>query len=532
VSVGSASSQVLGLVRAIAFGGSAIGDERRWLQNRVALYAKSLFAILAALYVVMGVIQYVAMPGAVGVVTRPERVSHLGITVLLGLGHWFARRGERPAWLLHAIEGGGTILVCVVGTMTGFIVLPDAVAPELMSLFVGTFVLFVRAAIVPSSAVRTASVGLLSLAPLVVATMILRWDARVEALGEYQFVLVGRVPVWSGVMVTVTALVSRVIYGLQVRVREAMEVGQYVLERKLGEGGMGVVYEATHRMLRRPTAVKLLPPERAGARAIARFEREVVQTSRLAHAATVAVYDYGRTPEGVFYYAMELLEGVTLEQLVTEDGPQPPGRVVRILRAVAESLAEAHAAGLVHRDIKPANIMVCDRGGVPDTVKVLDFGLVKELTPDADAALTQADALMGTPLYLPPEAVTAPDTVDARSDLYMLGGTAYFLLTGTPVFRGASMVEVCGHHVHSTPEAPSKRLGEALPAELERLVLDLLAKRPQERPANAAAVGERLAEMSGALPWSTGDARAWWERRASDGGSRAKSGETVTRVPA
>jgi serine/threonine protein kinase len=217
---------------------------------------------------------------------------------------------------------------------------------------------------------------------------------------------------------------------------------------------------------------------------------------------------------------------------VTEDGPQPPGRVVRILRAVAESLAEAHAAGLVHRDIKPANIMVCDRGGVPDTVKVLDFGLVKELTPDADAALTQADALMGTPLYLPPEAVTAPDTVDARSDLYMLGGTAYFLLTGTPVFRGASMVEVCGHHVHSTPEAPSKRLGEALPAELERLVLDLLAKRPQERPANAAAVGERLAEMSGALPWSTGDARAWWERRASDGGSRAKSGEAVTRVPA
>ena len=242
---------------------------------------------------------------------------------------------------------------------------------------------------------------------------------------------------------------SQTIYGLRKAVSDIRRLGQYTLEEKLGEGGMGVVYRASHAMLRRPTAIKLLLPDRAGKDALTRFEREVRRTAMLTHPNTVTVFDYGRTTDGVFYYAMELLEGASLDEIVEVDGPQPEERVIHLLEQAAASLAEAHDAGLIHRDVKPGNILVVDRGGISDLVKVVDFGLVKDVgfrargEATSEPALTMADTITGTPLYMAPETVTAPETVDARADLYALGAVGYWLLTGTHVFGGKSIIEVC-----------------------------------------------------------------------------------------
>jgi len=205
-------------------------------------------------------------------------------------------------------------------------------------------------------------------------------------------------------------------------------LGQYEIVSMLGEGGMGAVYRAEHALLKRPAALKLLLPERTGPENLARFEREVRLTAQLTHPNTVAVYDYGHTPDGQFYYAMEYLDGLTLEALVKRYGPQPPARVIYILAQAAGALAEAHALGLIHRDVKPANILFCDRGGVPDVVKLVDFGLAKSVSTEASPALTQAGTLAGTPLYLSPEAISDAARVDHRADLYALGGVGYYEL--------------------------------------------------------------------------------------------------------
>jgi serine/threonine-protein kinase len=323
-----------------------------------------------------------------------------------------------------------------------------------------------------------------------------------------------------------------VIYGLQQRVREAMQLGNYTLEQKLGEGGMGIVYRARHAMLRRGTAVKLLPPEKAGEQAVARFEREVQLTARLTHPNTVTVFDYGRTPEGVFYYAMELLEGASLEEIVSLDGAQPPARVVHVLEQVAGALSEAHGIGLIHRDIKPANIFLCEQGGEPDVPKVLDFGLVKEVRGAGDVGLTQADAITGTPLYMSPESIRDPSTMDGRSDLYALGAVGYFLLTGGHVFEAQTLVEVCGHHLHSAPVPPSQRPGLTVPPDLEAVLLDCLAKEPSRRPESAATLRQRLRSCQDFGGWSEGAAREWWtERSASLRGRRSREGAGASSAP-
>jgi serine/threonine-protein kinase len=275
---------------------------------------------------------------------------------------------------------------------------------------------------------------------------------------------------------------------------------------------MGSVYRARHAMLRRPTAIKLVPPEKASASALARFEREVQLTASLSHPNTVSVFDYGHTPDGIFYYAMEYLEGTNLDALVRADGPQPPARVVHVLRQVASALVEAHGIGLIHRDIKPENVILCERGGIPDVAKVVDFGLVRDLEPASGARLTQANVIHGTPLYLSPEAIRAPDAVDARSDLYGLGAVGYYLLTGTHVFGGATTVEVCSHHLHSQPVPPSERLGRPVPAGLERLILACLEKEPARRPATAAELRDALGDLDDVGSWGERDAREWWQR--------------------
>lgn len=274
---------------------------------------------------------------------------------------------------------------------------------------------------------------------------------------------------------------------------------------------MGVVYRAHHAMLRRPTAIKLLPHERSPEQQ-RRFEREVQLTAILKHPNTIAVYDYGRTPDGTFYYVMEYVDGLDLERLVVADGPQPPGRVVHLLIQAAGALAEAHGLGLIHRDIKPGNLLLSEQGGAADVVKVVDFGLVRELAPSDDVTSTQSNTITGTPLYLAPEAILSPDDLDGRADIYALGAVGYWLLSGKTVFDGKTVVEICGHHLHTTPRPPSDRLGAALPDDLETLVLRCLEKERDARPADARSFIRALQQCRSATEWTEADAAAWWKR--------------------
>ncbi len=323
---------------------------------------------------------------------------------------------------------------------------------------------------------------------------------------------------------------TRSIQRLRRRVDAARQLGQYTLGDKLGEGGMGAVYRARHAMLRRPTAVKILKPDQVSEETVARFEREVQLTSELTHPNTIDIYDFGHTPEGTFYYAMEYLEGCTLAELVQRHGALPPARVAHILVQVCGSLGEAHRRGLIHRDIKPQNIALCRRGGMADVAKVLDFGLVKD-TAETDVQLTAAHQLSGTPLYMPPERLRDPTHVDPGVDVYALGAVAYYLLTGSTVFEGASLIEVVDHVLNDAPLPPSERTRVPLPAALERLVLDCLSKRSADRPASVDAIIDRLEAMQGLGSWTQCDAREWWEAHMPDESGRGFD-ETCKQQPA
>lgn len=456
---------------------------------------------------------------------------------------WFLLRGApRSARYIRVVELStlfvGTAAISSVTLVMHLLAHPDMVVRDLL-----VYVLLVYAVYVPSTARHTLVLAGVMTVPLLGCIFIAfqsydpalydppaaHWPKGAVGDVAYPATIIGAV--WWGVAVAMAAAFSQTIYGLRKAVSEIQRLGQYTLEKKLGEGGMGIVYRASHAMLRRPTAIKLLHPERAGKDAVARFEREVRRTAMLTHPNTVTVFDYGRTTEGVFYYAMELLEGASLDEVVEVDGPQPEERVIHLLEQAAASLAEAHDAGLIHRDVKPANILVVDRGGISDLVKVVDFGLVKELRTDetklSEPALTQANAITGTPLYIAPETVTAPESVDARADLYALGAVGYWLLTGTHVFGGRSILEVCAHHLHTVPDAPSVRLGAPVSADLESLLLACLAKKPEDRPASAHVLRERLRACTAAGRWTNARAAKWWtEHRA-----QLRSGGAVASTP-
>jgi eukaryotic-like serine/threonine-protein kinase len=442
------------------------------------------------------------------------KILHLTAGIALIVVWLVCRRVQLlPRWLLSTFDVAGTAkLTLMVGAMIMFV--PSGLHAEFLVLPAVVLVTSLRAALVPSPPRWTTLVAAVAALPTPFAAYgSTVHDATWNDAIVPRAVVVVVVTVWSLVAVASAYAIAKVVYGLRVEVKKAMHLGQYTLEDKIGEGGMGAVYRARHALLRRPTAIKLLSAERSTNQDIRRFEREVQLTSMLTHPNTVAVYDFGHTRDGVFYYAMEHLDGISLHDLVERDGPQPPGRVIHILSQIAGALAEAHDVGLVHRDVKPANIFLCERGGIPDFVKVLDFGLVKHVGR-ADPNLSRADAIAGTPHYMAPESITDPVAIDARVDLYALGAVGYFLLTGTTVFEGHNLVEICSHHIHSTPEPPHVRLGPAgtVSASLEKVILRCLAKAREERPANAGDLLTLLQECQGECTWNIAAAREWWRR--------------------
>ncbi len=324
----------------------------------------------------------------------------------------------------------------------------------------------------------------------------------------------------NAICVGIAVIGSRVVYRLGSDISRARRMGAYRLVHKLGEGGMGEVWMAEHRMLARPAAIKLVGTEpkdgsldRTPSRHLHRFEREVQATAQLRSPHTVEVYDYGLTEGHRFYYVMELLDGVSLEELVQRNGPVPAERCIAILRQVCHSLAEAHAMGLVHRDVKPANILLCRYGLEHDFVKVLDFGLVKRAQEESDVRVTAVGSFAGTPAYGSPESAVGEDgTVDSRSDLYSLGCVAFWLLTGRTVFEANTPVQMLMRHVNEQPPAPSERSELPVPPELDAVILDLLEKDPRARPASAADVVARLDAIPLDRPWDQVRAQQWWER--------------------
>lgn len=313
----------------------------------------------------------------------------------------------------------------------------------------------------------------------------------------------------GGAIFAFTLIVKRLEASVRRTTLTARRLGQYVLIQEIGRGADGMVYRARHALLRRPVAVKLLSPEMTNETNAARFEHEVQMTSQLTHPNTVAIYDYGRTPEGLFYYAMEYLSGIDLHRLVKEFGPQPEGRIIHILRQVCGSLAEAHRIGLIHRDIKPANIVLTRRGGLCDVAKVLDFGVVKTVRLDHRDG-PGAEVIVGTPHFMPPEAIEKPLTVDSRSDLYSVGAVGYWLLTGCTLFEDVTVESLLKRQVHSPPPPPSERLRRHVSADLEQLIMQCLAKSPDRRPLTAEALDAALAACEAAVTWSSAHAAQWW----------------------
>jgi hypothetical protein len=498
-------------------------DERNHAQQRLALTYQVGFA-LSAVFLAGNLISRVVVEGDLVAALR-TRWFHVAATVILGVTWALLRRRRISFEQLHLLDTALILFLTLLFSISAGLYDVRVASVYQLALVPG-LVMMIRAVVVPSTARRTFLVGFAAAA---IATSVFflsafhpRWPV-VQRGGEdwplpYQLTVF---TLWLGAYVTLATVASRVIYHLRREVRAARQLGQYVLGDKLGEGGMGIVYRATHALLRRETALKLLPPDRVDADTIRRFEREVVETARLSHPNTVAIYDYGRTPDGVFYYAMEYLDGLTLGELVALDGPQPPGRVVSLLAQVCASLAEAHAMGLVHRDIKPANVMVIGHVSAYDLAKVLDFGLVKSRAPlDGGTSLTNADLITGTPLYMAPELIGRPDSADPRSDLYAVAAVGYYLLTGQHVFEAGSAVEIYAAHLHQPPVPPSARLGRKLPPLLEALILRGLSKAPSDRPPSAVAFREAL-QRSGVPPWTEEDARAWWLTRGERVARRA-----------
>jgi tRNA A-37 threonylcarbamoyl transferase component Bud32 len=424
---------------------------------------------------------------------------------------WYARRSRRgPRFLLALALGYEVFLALTIGVLNYAVEPPTGV-----SWIAVLIVLF--AAIVPSSPPKMLITALVAASMDPVAARMWQALGR-ESVGMQQAFLLA-IP--NYLCALVAPLISHIITRLGREVRKAREMGSYVLGERIGSGGMGEVWEAKHRFLARPAAIKLIKPEVLSAVTkvqadvlVQRFRREARAAANLRSPHTIQLYDFGVASDGTFYYVMELLNGMDLQSLVEEHGPIPPARTIHILQQVCESLAEAHDRGLIHRDIKPANIQVCCMGHYFDYVKVLDFGLVKSAGLDAkvDSALTAPNMVTGTPAYLSPESAMG-QPVDQRSDIYALGCVAFWMLTGRYVFEGQGVVQIMARHIHTPPEPPSLYSLFRIPPELDQIVLACLAKEPSDRPSSARDLADLLAQCEVSQQWTRDHARLWWESR-------------------
>ncbi len=438
----------------------------------------------------------------------------VNVTASLLLYFYIGRTNRSPRFILDL-----GLVYMVLSSLTLALIMhwqeiPSNYPVSPMISWIGVIVLMFSA-IVPSTPGKTLVAGLIAVSMNPLSMLVARargtWD-----FGPASNVLLMHYPDYLVIIVAV--VISHVFTRLGQQVAKARELGSYQLGELLGKGGMGEVYRATHRMLARPAAIKLIRPEmihaaagEAGQIAVTRFRREAQAAANLRSPHTVELYDFGVTDDHTLYFVMELLDGMDLETLVRRHGPVPAGRVIHIMRQVCESLEEAHASGLVHRDIKPANIHVGRLGRRHDFVKVLDFGLVKSLAgaSNEDSLATAAGLTPGTPAYMAPE-MASGGTVDARADIYALGCVAYYLLTGHLVFEAGSALQMISRHLAATPVPPSVRAGLPIPAGLERLVLDCLAKEPDARPRSAEELSQSLAGL-GVEPWGEAEASEWWK---------------------
>jgi serine/threonine-protein kinase len=410
--------------------------------------------------------------------------------------------------------------------------LGGSVAPQIT--WVGPVVLMF-AAIIPNSPRKMLVAGLVCASMNPLAMLVAKFQGKWD-FGSSGNVLVMHYPDY--LLAGVAVFISHIVTRLGQQVTKAREMGSYRLVEKLGQGGMGEVWRASHRMLARDAAIKLIQPDvltrDVGKNAdliSRRFEQEAKTTASLRSPHTVQLYDFGISEDGAFYYVMELLDGIDLDTLVKKFGPQSPARTAFILRQVCRSLSEAHSRGMVHRDIKATNIFLCRMGNEYDFAKVLDFGLVKVLESEGETQMTIAGSTTGTPSYMAPELALGSSDIDGRTDLYGLGCVAYLLLTGTFVFQEKSSTAMMLAHLRNTPVAPSTRSGREIPASLERVIMMCLEKDPAQRPASAEAIVSLLDSSDDISPWTPRDAERWWNSNLPGDLRSIRDSDAVTSQP-
>jgi tRNA A-37 threonylcarbamoyl transferase component Bud32 len=366
-------------------------------------------------------------------------------------------------------------------------------------------------------------VGILALTPLVLTFAIC---FRCAIMGEHTAPAMFEMMVILSMGGAIAIFGSYKISALEKEAYVARKLGQYQLLRRLGGGGMGEVYLGEHMLLRRSCAIKLIRPDQAGDPVnLSRFEREVKAMATLTHWNTVEIYDYGHAEDGTFYYVMEYLPGMTLQDLVDRHGPLPPARTVHFLRQICAGLQEAHAIGLIHRDIKPRNVIACQRGGVADVVKLLDFGLVQSVGLDKDSKLTIQGTILGSPPYISPEQALGKNQIDARTDIYSVGALAYFLLTGQPPFPRDTAMEMLVAHVHENV-TPLTEFRPELPHDLQEVVLRCLQKNPDNRFQDIDSLDRALGECGCAGDWDRDQAAQWWKERDEAAAEHVLAGTT------